>query len=104
MYILSIHYPNTNGAAFDFDYFHTRHLPEVGRVFRPFGLGWGTVMKGEESLDGSPPAFFATSVLSFPTEQAARDAVASEEAKALNADIANFTSATPLMQFNSSVR
>ena len=104
MYILSIHYPNSNGATFDFDYFHTKHLPEVGRVFRPFGLGWATVMKGEQSLDGSAPAFFATTVLSFPTEQAARDAIASEGAKTLMADLASFTSVTPQMQFNTSVK
>lgn len=104
MYILTIHYPNAKGATFDFDYFRTTHLPEVGRVFRPYGLGYATVMKGEESLDGSPPAFFATTILSFPSEQAARDAVASDEAKALNADVANFTSTKPKMQFNSSVR
>lgn len=104
MYILTIHYPNTGGATFDFDYFHTRHLPEVGKAFAPFGLGWATVMKGEESLDGGPPPFFATTVLSFPTEQAARDATRSAEARALNADVANFTSVTPQMQFNTSVK
>jgi uncharacterized protein (TIGR02118 family) len=104
MYILTIHYPNTKGATFDFDYFHQQHLPQVGIAFRPYGLGWATVMRGEESVDGSPPAFFATTVLSFPTEEAAREAVASEAAKALNADVSNFTSAKPRMQFNTSVK
>ena len=103
MYIVTIHYPNSDGATFDFDYFHRQHLPEVGKAFRPFGLGWATVMRGEQSLDGSPPAFFATTVLSFPTERAARDAVASEDAKALMADLANFTSVTPVVQFNTAV-
>lgn len=104
MYILTIHYPNSGGATFDFDYFQSRHLPEVGKAFGPFGLGWATVMRGEQSVDGSAPSFFATTVLSFPTEQAARDAVASEDAKVLLADLANFTSVTPLMQFNTSVK
>ena len=103
MYIVTIHYPNSDGATFDFDYFQSRHLPEVGKAFGPFGLGWATVMRGEQSVDGSPPAFFATTVLSFPSEQAARDAVASEDAKALLADLANFTSVTPAIQFNTSV-
>ena len=104
MYILTIHYPNSDGATFDFEYFHSKHLPEVGMAFRPFGLGWATVMRGEQSLDGSAPAFFAVTVLSFPTEQAARDAVASEGARTLMADLANFTSVTPQMQFNTSVK
>ena len=30
MYILTIHYPNSDGATFDFDYFHEQHLPKVG--------------------------------------------------------------------------
>ena len=104
MYILTIHYPNSDGATFDFDHFHTQHLPEVGKAFGPFGLGWATVFRGEQSVDGSPPAFFAVTVLSFPTEQAARDAAASDGAKALLTDVAAFTSVTPLLQFNTSVK
>ena len=103
MYIITVHYPNADGATFDFDYFRTKYLPEVGNVFRPFGLGYATVLRGEESLDGTAPAYLATTVLSFRDEQSARDAVASEGSKALMADVANFTSVTPVMQFNTSV-
>ena len=103
MYIVTVHYPNAKGATFDFDYFRTKHLPEVGQVFGPFGLGYASVLRGEQSLDGEAPVYFATTVLSFRDEQSARDAVASEDAKALMADIANFTSVTPVMQFNTSV-
>ena len=103
MYIISIHYPNDAGATFDFDYFRTRHLPEVGIAFGPFGLGYASVLKGEESLDGTPPAYFATTILSFRDEQGAREAAASDGAKALMADFANFTSVTPVVQFNTAV-
>ena len=103
MYIISIHYPNADGATFDFDYFRTNHLPAVGNAFGPFGLGYATVLRGEQSLDGKVPAYFATTILSFREEQGARDAVASKEAAALMADIANFTSVTPVMQFNTAV-
>jgi uncharacterized protein (TIGR02118 family) len=103
MYIISIHYPNAEGATFDFDYFRTSHLPRVGQAFGPFGLGYASVLKGEESVDGTAPAYFATTILSFRDEQGARDAVASAEARELIADIANFTSVTPLMQFNTAV-
>ena len=104
MYILTIHYPKSKGATFDFGYFQSKHLPEVGKAFQPFGLGWATVLRGEESLGGGEPAYFATTILSFSDEEAARNAVASEAAKALVEDIANFTSVTPVMQFNTSVR
>jgi uncharacterized protein (TIGR02118 family) len=99
MYILTITYPS-KGATFDFDYYHSKHLPEVGKTFGPFGLGYAVVLKGEESLDGKEPAYFATAMLSFATEQGAREAVASEGGKALAEDIPNFTSAKPVMQFN----
>jgi uncharacterized protein (TIGR02118 family) len=103
MYILTIHYPNADGATFDFDYYRTKHLPEVGKAFGPFGLGHASVLKGEQGVDGSEPAYFITAILSFRQEQGARDAIASEGAKALAADIPNFTSVTPVMQFNSAV-
>ncbi len=104
MYILSITYPNSSGATFDFDYFHQKHLPEVGKTFGPFGLIFASVLKGEESLDGSPPAYFATTILSFAQELGARDAIASEGGKALASDIKNFTTVKPIIQFNTPVQ
>jgi uncharacterized protein (TIGR02118 family) len=103
MYILTITYPKSSDASFDFDYFRQKHLPEVGKAFSPFGLGYASVLRGEEMLGGGEPAYFATTILSFATEQGARDAVASEGGTALAADIANFTSVTPVIQFNTAV-
>ena len=103
MYLVTIVYPNSDGATFDFDHFHRQHLPAVGKAFGPFGLGWGTVMRGEQSLDGSDPAYFAIMVLSFPSERSAREALNSEGAQGLISQIANFTTVTPEIQFNSSV-
>jgi uncharacterized protein (TIGR02118 family) len=103
MYVLTITYPKSPDASFDFEYFRTKHLPEVGKTFGPFGLGYAAVLRGEQSLDGGEPAYFATTILSFSSEQGARDAVASDAAKALSADMANFTSVKPVMQFNTAV-
>jgi uncharacterized protein (TIGR02118 family) len=103
MYVLTITYPKSAGASFDFDYFREKHLPEVGKAFQPFGLGYAAVLRGEESLGGGDPAYFVTVILSFATEQGARDAVASEAAKALSADVANFTTVKPVMQLNTAV-
>lgn len=104
MYILTIYYPRSEGATFDFDYFKTTHLPAVGQAFQPFGLGWATVLRGEETVGGGEPAFFATTFLSFADEEAARNAVKSTAGRGLGKDIANFTSVTPVMQFNTAVR
>ena len=103
MYILTVTYPKSKGATFDFDYFRQKHLPEVGKALGPFGLGYASVLRGEQSIDGKDPAYFATTILSFHEEKGARDAVASDAAKALMEDIANFTSVTPVLQFNTSV-
>jgi uncharacterized protein (TIGR02118 family) len=103
MYILTITYPKSKGATFNFDYFREKHLPEVGKALGRFGLGFASVLKGEESLDGKEPAFFALTILSFREEEGARDAVASDAAKALIEDIPNFTSCTPVLQFNTAV-
>lgn len=103
MYILTITYPVSKGATFDFDYFRQKHLPEVGKAFGPFGLGYASVLRGEETVDGKDPVYFATTILSFREEQGARDAVASDAGKALADDIANFTSVKPVMQFNTAV-
>jgi uncharacterized protein (TIGR02118 family) len=103
MYIITILYPTADGATFDHEYYRTKHLPEVGKAFGPFGLGYASVLKGEENVDGTPPAFFVTTILSFREEEGAREAAASEGAKALRADIANFTNVTPVLQFNTAV-
>ena len=103
MYILTITYPKSPDASFDFDYFRQTHLPEVGKAFTPFGLGYASVLRGEEMLGGGEPAYFATTILSFATKQGARDAVASDGGRALAADIPNFTTVTPVIQFNTAV-
>lgn len=103
MYILTVHYPKSEGATFDFDYFRSTHVPAIGKAFGSFGLGYGSVLRGEQSVDGGEPAFFATMILSFPTEQNARDAVASDAGQSVLGDAAKFTSVTPLMQFDSAV-
>jgi len=103
MYILTITYPKSADSSFDFDYFRSTHLPKVGEAFKPFGLGYASVLRGEETLGGGEPAYFATTILSFATEDAARNAVGSDAGKALADDIANFTSVTPVMQFNTAV-
>ena len=103
MYILTVTYPKSPDATFDFGYYRTRHLPEVGNAFGPFGMGYASVLRGEQSLDGGDPAYFVIATFSFATEEGARNAIASDAAKALIADVPNFTNVTPVMQFNLSV-
>ena len=48
MYVLTITFPKSDDASFDFDYFRSTHLPDVGRAFGPFGLGYAAVLRGEQ--------------------------------------------------------
>ena len=103
MYILTVTYPNSKDATFDWDYYRQTHLPKVGEAFGQHGLGYASVLKGESSADGSPPAFIAQATLSFREEEGARAALASEGAAALVADIPNFTNVAPAIQFNTAI-
>ena len=103
MYILTVTYPKSAESNCDFDYFRSKHLPELGKAFKPFGLGFASVLRGEEMLGGGEPAYFVTTILSFATEEGARNAAASDAGKALAGDITNFTNVTPVMQFNTAV-
>ncbi len=103
MYILTVHFPKAKGATFDFDHFRSTHIPKIGKAFRPFGLGYGAVFRGEESVGGGDPAYFALMVLSFESEKGARDEVASEAGKAALEEVAGFTDVTPVMQFSTAV-
>ena len=102
MYIISIHYPNADGATFDHEYYRTKHLPEVGKAFRAFRTWLRQRFEGRESADGKAPAYFVTTILSFRDEQGARKP-RWQGRQALRADIANFTNVTPVVQFNTSV-
>ena len=102
MYIITVTYPNDAGATFDWDYYRQTHLPRCGAAFAPHGLGYASVLKGEASADGSPPAYLAQATFSFREEDGARAALASGAAE-LMADVPNFTSVTPVVQFNTAV-
>lgn len=103
MYIVSVTYPNSEGATFDYDYCRNTHLPMVGKAFAPHGLGYASVLKGESKIDGSPPAFLAYAVFSFRDEAGARAALEPEATRELIADLANFTNVTPVIQFNTAI-
>lgn len=103
MYIITVTYPNVEGATFNFDYYRQTHLPMVGRAFGPHGMGYASVLKGESNVDGTPPTFLVHAVFSFREEDGARAALASESARELMADFANFTNVTPIIQYCSAI-
>ena len=88
---LMVAYPAGGGAPFDRDYYVATHLPLVRHALTPHGLigvaGYFPDHVGD---------MLAVAILTF-TDAASRDAaLASPEAAPVFADIANFTTATPI--------
>ena len=103
MITISITYPHTEGATFDWDYYIGKHLPLVGQTFKPFGLTFASVLRGIEAVGGGAPPYVVTVLLTFSDDQAARNAIASEPARKLREDLANFTTIKPVVQLNSPI-
>lgn len=104
MIILSITHPTAPGSHFDWHYFQNQHLPLIGAKLGNYGLVSASVLKGEKAADGSEPPVQATVLLTFGSEDHGKAALYSDEAKDMFSDVANFTSAVPVMQFNTPVR
>lgn len=103
MITISITYPHTEGATFDWDYYVGKHLPLVGQTFKPFGLTFASVLRGIEAVGGGPPPYVVTVLLTFSDDQAGRNAIASESARMLRDDLANFTTIKPVLQINTPI-
>lgn len=94
---VSVMYPHQPGARFDHDYYRDKHMPLVKSLLGPACLFY-TVDKGlAGGAPGQPPAYvgmchlYADSVQSF-------QAAFAPNAKAILADIPNYTDLAPVMQ------
>jgi uncharacterized protein (TIGR02118 family) len=85
-------YPTTPGATFDADYYMATHMPLVHATFDPHGLTGSRVLLADQ-----PDApFVAVTTLDFADEAAFAAATSSPDAGAVFADVANFTTITPV--------
>jgi uncharacterized protein (TIGR02118 family) len=86
---LSVFYPTTEGATFDHDYYRNHHVPLAVKT-------WG--LEGAEIDRGINGPYVAAVHFSFPSEDAVQKALASEGTGAVLADVANYTTITPILQ------
>ena len=86
---LTVLYPATDGATFDHDYYRDHHVPLACRTW---GLDGAEVDRG---LDGP---YVAAVHFRFPSMAAMQEALAAPGTAAVNADVANYTTITPVMQ------
>ena len=86
---VSVLYPETEGATFDHDYYASTHVP---MALKAWGIGSASIDKG---VNGP---YVAAVHFTFESLEAMQSAMASEGTGELMADMANFTTITPVLQ------
>ena len=86
---LTVLYPATEGATFDHEYYREKHVP---LCVKTWGLAGAEIDKG---LDGP---YVAAVHFTFSSPEALQSAMASEGRGAIRADVANYTTITPVLQ------
>jgi uncharacterized protein (TIGR02118 family) len=85
---LSVHYPKTEGATFDHDYYRDKHVPLAVET-------WGVKASIDKGIDGP---YEASVHFTFESLEALGAAMGGEGTGAVIADVANYTSIAPVMQ------
>ncbi len=87
---LSVFYPATEGATFDHDYYRNHHVPLALKT-------WG--LEGTPEIDkGIDGPYVAAVHFTFESVEAMQAALSGEGSAAIAADMANFTTITPVVQ------
>ncbi len=86
---LSVFYPTTEGATFDHDYYRNSHVP---LAVKTWGLDGAEIDRG---LDGP---YVAAVHFRFASQDAMNQAMQAEGTPAIMADVANYTTITPVLQ------
>ena len=97
---VSILYPNSPDAKFDFDYYLTTHMELVRSRLGPMGMIGDEVMKGVGSgAPGEPAPFTTICHLFFNSEEEVHKAFGAH-AKEVMGDIPNYTNIKPQIQIS----
>ena len=99
MFIVSVMYPNQEGARFDIDYYRTKHMDLVTRHMKPFGLVRTEVLKGISGTGGQPAPYICVGNLHFETADGYEKGISASGGE-LRGDIPNFTNITPIRQIS----
>lgn len=86
---LSVFYPASDGATFDHDYYRDKHVP---LAVKTWGLSGAEIDKG---VDGP---YVAAVHFKFASLEALQSAMGSAGTGDVLADVANYTSITPVLQ------
>ena len=87
-----VSYPVHDGARFDAAYYTATHIPLAEKAWGPLGLTGAEVL-----FPAGAQPWAATVLLRFVDQAAIDAALASPEAPAVMADVANFTDIVPVL-------
>jgi uncharacterized protein (TIGR02118 family) len=96
---VTILYPNTPGARFDFDYYAKTHMPMSIRLLGPRIRGVSVERGVEAAEPGVPPAFVALCHFTCDSRQSF-EAAFLPQAAVLQGDMPNYTDIVPIIQFS----
>jgi len=99
MFVISVFYPPPESGSFDFAYYTGTHTPMVQRLWGGLGLQEIRILKGINGPDGNGPTYVVVTSLTFESAEAFQ-AAAAQHGTEIFADIPNFTSTPPVLQFN----
>jgi uncharacterized protein (TIGR02118 family) len=88
---VSVFYPKAEGATFDHDYYRDSHVPLCASVWSP--------VKAEIDRGVNGPNVAAVHIV-FESQEAVDAAMALPDTAKILADVANYTSITPVIQIS----
>lgn len=100
MATISIVFPSSDDASFDYQYAQAVHVPLVLDRWGQSGLEKVELFRGVSSADGGAPPFLAVGFLRFTSLKHLQAAMTGEHAAEIGADIAMFTNVKPVLQVN----
>lgn len=103
MTIVTVIYPRSEGATFDYDYYAATHLPLVTARWRDAGLQGVEALRGVAGADGGDAPFLAMAMIRFDSLASFQSAVGGPHAAEIMGDIANFTNVRPVVQVNAPI-
>jgi uncharacterized protein (TIGR02118 family) len=88
---VSVFYPDTEGATFDHDYYRDSHVPLAASTWKPDSV---EIDKGVSGPNVAAVHF------TFASMEAMGAAMAVEGTAAIQADVVNYTTITPVLQIS----
>jgi uncharacterized protein (TIGR02118 family) len=100
MIVVTVMYPESEGATFDMDYYLGDHSKLIGDKWGGMGLKGARILKGVAGGEpGSTAPYRVVAVVDFESLEAFQAAVG-EHGEEIFGDMPNFTNITPVVQIS----